>query len=162
MNSTGIFTPQGGAFYTAGSGDGAGNGWLRLTTDGSTYRRGYISTSSSYSSDLGLVVEFDFKTWGNATANLADGFSIFLFDGSIASVSLAQHTGGTLGYLRYNNNGTILSGLSGGYMAVGVDEYGNFLNILRNNGVEVNGQREANNITITGPSTSSLLVATES
>jgi hypothetical protein len=30
---------------------------------------------------MGAVVEFDFKTWTDQTATIADGFSVFLFDG---------------------------------------------------------------------------------
>ena len=149
-NGYGVFVPrthhthpgysnnyQGGnyAAYVEG---GSGNGWLRLTLDGGTYAIGYVYTDRTYTSNLGLVVEFDFKTYGMGTVRtnpkvdipgVADGFSVFLFNGN-TDLSYSWnlgYSGGGLGYMPYGSG----YGLYGGYLAVGVDEYGNFNQLAR-------------------------------
>ena len=142
-NGYGVFTPntrhthtssnyyQGGnyAAYVEG---GSGNGWLRLTLDGGTYAIGYVQTDMSYSSNLGLVIEFDFKVYGLGTirtnpvvniSGVADGFSVFLFNGNTTLTNYnLGYSGGALGYLPWAS----APGLSGAYLGVGIDEYGNF------------------------------------
>ena len=126
-NPTGIFTPMGDAIgYTSGSVDPADNGWLRLTQIGGVGKRGYVLTEGSYSSDMGLTIEFDFKAWNNAGAKIGDGFSVFLFDGSISNTDFRiGGSGGNLGYLPNTVLGQL--GVSGGYLGVGIDGYGGFI-----------------------------------
>jgi uncharacterized repeat protein (TIGR01451 family) len=69
-----------------------------------------------FPSNLGIVVNFQYATWGGQeyAGHRGDGFSFFLMDGSYPpSVGIS---GGGLGY----------TFLPGGYMGVGFDEFGNF------------------------------------
>ncbi len=68
----------------------------------------------------GLHVSFDYYAGGG---NGADGFSFLLLDGSVATPS-AGASGGSLGYGPSGAN----SGLSGAYLGIGFDTFGNFLN----------------------------------
>ena len=117
------------AYLTAARGvDANGQGYLRLN-DATANQKGYFYVLQSFSSGLGLIADFEYKTWRNKDDNTyfgADGFSVFIFDGSItdANFKLGGY-GGSLGYATYNNPaGT--TGLSGGYIGLGFDEYGNF------------------------------------
>ncbi|MDR2041730.1 MAG: DUF11 domain-containing protein, partial [Tannerella sp.] len=116
---TGAFKPAGThAGYTAGSMDidPDGDGWLRLT-DASLTSRGYVLLDGTFPSNMGVVVEFDFKIWAkNISLVPADGISVFLFDGDPDSTFAIGAWGGSLGYVN----------LKPGYMGVGIDEYGGF------------------------------------
>lgn len=140
-NASGIFTPNGHAYYTASKGiDAPGNGWLRLTDD-LTNQLGYVLAEGNFSSKLGLTVEFDFVVWTSATAGPADGFSVFLFNGSVAdNVFRPGAKGGALGYLPTGSE----SGLLDSYLGIGIDEFGNFTN-YSGNGFHPNA------ITVCGP-----------
>ena len=65
----------------------------------------------------------------------ADGMSFFLMDGSVDMTNNAiDHIGswgGSLGYTCSNAN-TDYHGMVGGYLGLGIDEYGNFLNGTQN------------------------------
>jgi uncharacterized repeat protein (TIGR01451 family) len=117
-NETGLFQYSGHAIgYTAGQNiDNPGDGWLRLTNTG-TYQLGYVKLDKTFPSTMGVIVEFDFKTWAN-TSSLADGFSVFLFD---ADPDKTFQIGDAGGYLGYRN-------MKPAYLGMGIDEYGNFSN----------------------------------
>ena len=117
------------AYLTATKGvDPNGQGYLRLT-DATSNQKGYFYVTTSFPSTLGIIADFEYKTWRNTADNTyfgADGFSIFLFDGSTldSNFKLGGY-GGSLGYATYSNPaGT--TGLSGGYVGIGFDEYGNY------------------------------------
>jgi uncharacterized repeat protein (TIGR01451 family) len=102
-----------------GSPDPAGNGWLRLTDLGNN------EASSAYydcaiPTARGLVIEFDYATWGGSGA---DGLSFFLFDGATTTFGVGAN-GGSLGYAQK----TGINGMNGGYLGLGIDEFGNFSN----------------------------------
>lgn len=65
----------------------------------------------------------------------ADGMSFFLMDGSIdmtnSSIDHIGSWGGSLGYSCSNDNPDY-HGMVGGYLGLGIDEYGNFLNGTQN------------------------------
>jgi MSHA biogenesis protein MshQ len=93
--------------------DVAGSGWLRLT-DAVTYETGTaLYTGGSFTPIQTLVMQFDYATWGG---NGADGITLFLYDATKTMSGAAY--GGGLGYC----------GGAGGYLAIGLDEYGNFSN----------------------------------
>jgi gliding motility-associated-like protein len=142
MNGTGIFAPNGHAYYTAARGiDAPGSGWLRLTDDTGD-QLGYVLAEGNYSSRLGLTIEFDFVVWTSSSPTPADGFSVFLFDGSVTDNAFVPGAkGGALGYLPRNSE----SGQSSGYLGIGIDEFGNYTNYV-NNGFHPHA------ITICGPS----------
>jgi hypothetical protein len=113
---TGITAPgwtlSGNAFLTAPSIDAAGAGWLRLT-NAVIDERGLALDTQSFAGNVPVTVRISYVSWGGTGA---DGITVFLFD-STQNMSGAS-LGGGLGYC----NG------AGGYLAVGLDEYGNFSN----------------------------------
>lgn len=106
------WTTSGSAYLTAPSVDAVGDGWLRLT-NAINAEQGQGLSTASFSSNTAVVLKFSFVSWGGTGA---DGLSVFLFD-STQNMSGAQ-VGGGLGYC----------GGAGGYLAIGLDEFGNFAN----------------------------------
>ncbi len=112
-----------------------GGGALRLTND-SDQERGTIISNVPFSlSASGLQVTFTTETYegdsGGANKDGADGISFFLQDAS-APVNYGD-AGGSLGYTCSNQNGPptgypSYDGMVGGYLGLGIDEFGNFLN----------------------------------
>ena len=118
--------------------DPVGSGALRFTNGsvliGTSYKYGYdergaILSSSTFPTGSGIEVTFKTVTYhgnsGGAGGDGADGISFFLQDGSQAPGLGAF--GGSLAYSCSNSN-TPHDGLTGGYIGLGIDEYGNFLN----------------------------------
>jgi gliding motility-associated-like protein len=101
------------------------NGYLRLT-NASRDQKGFAYSTSEFPSKRGLKVEFEYYIYGG---NGADGISFFLFDANAVPFTIGGF-GGSLGYAQYANttptSGSV--GVSGGYLGVGLDEYGNFSN----------------------------------
>lgn len=112
----------GSAYLTAGAGvDPAGNGWLRLTEPVND-TAGFAYYDSAFDISQGAVIQYDYVTWGG---NGADGYSIYLFDATY-SFSVGA-SGGSLGYAQ-KTVAPLNPGLSGGYIGIGVDEFGNYSN----------------------------------
>ncbi len=126
---TGMSSPGwvigGSAYLTASTGvDTAGDGWLRIT-EPLTNQSGFAFFDSPFDISTGVVIQFDYATWGG---NGADGYSVFLFDGSYDAMTFAPGaSGGSLGYDK-KTVAPLHSGLTGGYIGIGIDEYGNFSN----------------------------------
>ncbi|NLR78424.1 gliding motility-associated C-terminal domain-containing protein [Chitinophaga eiseniae] len=121
-NTAGNVTLGGTAKLTSGTIDPAGNGWLRLTED-QPGQVGYAYVNQSFPSTLGVVADFEYLSWRSVNNAGADGFSMFLFSDTVTAFRIGA-PGGSLGYA--NSNGT--PGLNGGYVGIGVDEYGNYGN----------------------------------
>ena len=115
----------GSAYLTASTGvDPAGSGWLRLT-EPKNDQAGFAFLDSPFDISQGVVIQFDYATWGGSGA---DGYSIYLFDGSYdASTFSVGASGGSLGYAQ-KTVAPLDPGLSGGYIGVGIDEFGNYCN----------------------------------
>lgn len=117
------------AYLTAAKGlDANGSGFLRLT-DATGNQKGYMYVKQSFPTSLGVIADFEYKMWRNVADNTyfgADGFTVFLFDGSVDenSFQLGGY-GGSLGYATYSNPANTL-GLTGGYLGLGFDAYGNY------------------------------------
>lgn len=113
------------ARLTAASGiDPAGSGYLRLT-DAVPGQSGYAYINQAFPATTGFVAEFEFACW-NDTALGATGLSVFLFDGTVTPANFALGLGGGgLGYVAANMTWSS-AGLSGGYVGVGLDEWGGF------------------------------------
>jgi gliding motility-associated-like protein len=117
------------AFLTAGGSSASGGtpidkeneGYLRLT-NATRDQKGYAYSTSSFPSVRGLKVEFEYYIYGG---NGADGISFFLFDSKATPFTIGGF-GGSLGYAQYTNTSPTSVGVSGGYLGVGLDEYGNF------------------------------------
>jgi type IV pilus assembly protein PilY1 len=121
--------------------DSIGNGALRFTNgciynggcgNGGHYQSGSIISGNSYSSSAGIQITFKTTTYrgdsgsiGGGISGGADGMSFFLMDGSV-SPNIGS-TGGSLGYSCSNGNADY-HGITGGYIGLGIDEFGNFLN----------------------------------
>ena len=114
------------AYLTSGVEDSVGDGWLRLTKD-LRYQKGYAIVNQSFPSTLGVQVDLEFKIWRiNLKGVGADGFSVFLFDATTDPFIIGGF-GGSLGYAQFDNVGANKSsGLSGGYVGIGLDEFGNY------------------------------------
>jgi len=136
------------AYLTAGIDDLANDGWLRLT-NGDTYQKGFAFINSTFPSTLGILIDFQYTTWRTVPGDPgADGIGVFFFDAT-SSFALGGW-GGSLGYAPNTSAGT--SGLAGGYIGIGLDEYGNFSNPTEGR-VGGPGQR-CNSITLRGATTS--------
>ncbi|GAA3946008.1 hypothetical protein GCM10022278_01460 [Allohahella marinimesophila] len=110
LRSTG-YTPQ-----TVSVGTGGLENRLRLTSAGNSQATG-ITKDVRIPSDSIVEVEFYAHAYGG---NGADGMSVILSDFDVPPVVGAP--GGSLGYAQ--RNGT--SGFAGGWLGIGLDEYGNF------------------------------------
>ncbi|MBV8666850.1 MAG: pilus assembly protein PilY [Burkholderiaceae bacterium] len=123
-----------GGYMAAGVLDPVGNGALRLTNaDGND--AGAIVYNSVFPSTSGIAVTFTSVSYdgnsGSGGGNYpisdgADGMSFFLVDSSVTPTNYGSY-GGSLGYscAQGKNPG---NGATGGYIGLGIDEYGNFLN----------------------------------
>jgi len=101
------------AMLTAPSIDAAGSGWLRLTAAVNSETGEALNTGFSFTSNQPVVVRFNYVSWGGSGA---DGMTVFLYDSSNGSPMMGAVSGGGLGYC----------GGAGGYLGIGLDEYGNF------------------------------------
>ncbi len=120
-------------------------GALRLTNGDTTTgsngnnQTGAIVSNFTFPTNEGLQVTWTSVTYGgnayqnNASTNNksgADGISFFLSDGGTKAAPVAPTVGalgGSLGYSCSNGNGTY-DGVIGGYLGIGMDEFGNFSN----------------------------------
>jgi type IV pilus assembly protein PilY1 len=151
---------QGNSYYTSGNvtlnggyngtmPDTTGQGALRLTNN-TNYETGAIASGFTFPTGSGVNITFVTTTYGG---NGADGMTFFLMDGSVTPTATYTGnslgaSGGSLGYSCSNGNPTF-DGLYGGYIGVGIDEYGNFQNkgdntsggpVFRPNSVSVRGK----------------------
>ncbi|OOG71798.1 cell surface protein [Algoriphagus sp. A40] len=125
------------------------DGVLRLTTN-QLNQRGFVYFDIPFPSTYGLKVEFEYFSYGGTGLYLADGLSVFLFDGDTQNFNPGGF-GGSLGYAQRSSE----PGLSNGYLGIGFDEYGNFGNSSegRNGGFAGIGQNVLvpNAIVLRGP-----------
>lgn len=102
------------------------SGWLRLTS-ASNNQAGSWQMKDSFPTSLGIVAEFTYATYGGKgfDGKRGDGMAFFLADGSAAA-----GTGAAGGALGYACAGSVLrctsSGVPGGFLGIGLDEFGNF------------------------------------
>jgi type IV pilus assembly protein PilY1 len=120
--------------------DPAGSGALRMTNY-YTQAGSIISSGTPFPSSQGLQVIFKTVTYGGdkggAGGDGADGIGFFLMDGGYNPYDTGAF-GGSLGYtcsnvnldahLRADGTPRQYDGLAHGYLGLGIDEYGNFLN----------------------------------
>ncbi|MEG4944454.1 DUF4347 domain-containing protein, partial [Microcoleus sp. F4-D5] len=100
--------------------DPPGSGALRLTS-ANVNQSAFVIYNSPISSTDGLKVTFDLFAYNGSTG--ADGVSFFLIDGTTTPTA-AGGFGGSLGYAPNDTSST--PGIAGGYLGVGLDEFGNF------------------------------------
>lgn len=126
--------------------DTAGNGALRLTN--SFNQNGAVIDTQPYASNQGIQVTFTTYTYGGNSGGTAgdgaDGIGFYLLGAATTNnipntlnnadaVPSLGAFGGSLGYSCSNTNSPY-DGMSGAYMGLGIDEFGNFLNSPDNTG----------------------------
>ncbi|MFN5331606.1 MAG: PKD domain-containing protein [Bacteroidota bacterium] len=124
-------------------------GVLRLTNN-QLNQRGHVYLDIPFPSTYGLKAEFEYFSYGGTGQFLADGLTVFFFDGD-TPVFNAGGFGGSLGYAPRNQE----PGLSNAYMGIGFDEYGGFGNSQEGrtgafNTLDANG-RAADAVVVRGP-----------
>ncbi len=101
------------------------SGWLTLTDD-SPFLSGNAILNAPFSSSDNIIVEFEYSTAilnnNNNCVDIGDGLTFFLIDGT-APPSVGG-SGGALGYTSNSLNPS--GGITGGFVGVGLDEFGNF------------------------------------
>jgi Ca2+-binding RTX toxin-like protein len=115
--------PSGGLAGNPGTPDLAGDGALRLTGNANNQAT-FVLYNKPISSSQGLSITFDFFAYNSTTGQGGDGISFFLVDAAETRPITAGGFGGSLGYA--NSGGT--TGIEGGYVGIGFDEFGNFSN----------------------------------
>ncbi|KAL1924498.1 uncharacterized protein VTP21DRAFT_4152 [Calcarisporiella thermophila] len=117
--------------------DRPGDGSLRLTNH-ETFQNGFILNHRALPSEKGLRIDLGFSFYGSATApNSADGVSIFLLDADKPLPPVPGRYGGGLGYI----------GIEGGYIGIGLDEFGNFSRdrVREPNSIAIRGSTNSGN-----------------
>lgn len=117
LKSSGTYTP------------GYVNGRMQLT-DNNTYRSTAITKDYEFSASQNLIIaEFTHYAYGG---DGADGMALILYDSSVGANPTVGVTGGSLGYAQGSSayaqcpNGC--PGFQGGWLGLGIDEYGNYSN----------------------------------
>lgn len=109
-----------------------GLGVLRLTSNRGD-QAGFALFDTPIPSRNGLVITFDTFVYGGSQPERlpgADGISFFLINGSV-SPARAGAFGGSLGYAQRRiagAGGADRGGVEGGYVGIGLDEFGNYSN----------------------------------
>lgn len=130
--------------------DAVNFGALRLTNGDTTTggngnnQTGAVVSNFTFPTNEGLQVTWTSVTYGGNAYNNgsggsgalsgADGISFFLSDGGTPASPVPPTVGalgGSLGYSCSNGNGTY-DGVVGGYLGIGMDEFGNFSNATDN------------------------------
>jgi Ca2+-binding RTX toxin-like protein len=111
--------PAGGLAGNPGVAETSGDGALRLTSN-TNNQSAFVLYDKPISASQGISVTFDFFAYNGSTG--ADGISFFLVDAAETRPITAGGFGGSLGYA---NSGST-TGLEGGYVGIGFDEFGNF------------------------------------
>ena len=111
---------------TAPSIDTAGSGWLRMTSSATNQATYAYDTNAFAAAHATITATFNYASY-NGTG--ADGITFFLADAS-KTFGVGAY-GGSLGYAQKTaagGGGADISGMNGGYIGVGIDEFGNFAN----------------------------------
>ncbi len=123
--------PTGGIAGLTTAIDTPGDGALRLT-NANLDQSAFVLFNQAFDSNKGVNITFDLFAYGGTPyedggfgPQPGDGLSFFLADGATSGEINPGAFGGSLGYASNVNNG---AGLTGGYIGVGFDEYGNFSN----------------------------------
>jgi type IV pilus assembly protein PilY1 len=123
---------------------------LGICTGGGHQQNGAIISGTAYSSTAGIQITFKTTTYrgDSGGGDGADGMSFFLIDGSVTP-NIGSF-GGSLGYTCNNGSNPDYHGMIGGYIGLGIDEYGNFLNPGDNTSTPSGGSQIGNRIGMRG------------
>lgn len=106
--------------------DPNGSGWLRLTSSSGNQATYAYNSTAFNAANATIAVQFNYASY-NGTG--ADGLTFFLADAS-KTFGVGAY-GGSLGYAQKTlagGGGADINGMNGGYIGLGVDEYGNYAN----------------------------------
>jgi autotransporter-associated beta strand protein len=120
------YTPVLTASSAGGNIDTSGNGWLRMTSSSTNQATYAYDTNSFAAANATITATFNYASYNGSGA---DGITFFLADASKTFAVGAY--GGSLGYAQKTNaggGGADINGMNGGYIGVGIDEFGNFSN----------------------------------
>ena len=95
------------------------DGVLRLT-DAQQEQNGYVYIDIPFSPAYGIKASFEYFMYGGTGA---DGLTVFLFDAAVQNFSPGGF-GGSFGYAQRNGQ----PGMTGGYLGLGFDSFGNYGN----------------------------------
>lgn len=108
-----------------------GQGALLLTPPVNDQTGAILSAFSPFPLSQGINITFTTYTFGGSgdglASNGADGIVFFLTDGTQTAPTTTGGEGGSMGYDCSDDNG-VYDGVAYGYLGLGIDEYGNFLN----------------------------------
>lgn len=114
------------------------NGML-LTPASNTQFGAVFINNKQFSSNNGIKISFEYSIYGGTGA---DGISVFLFDASISNPVVGSKGRGLgFAYNRANNEwpATRKAGLTGGYLSIGLDAYGNNKSVVYQGEERLNG-----------------------
>jgi type IV pilus assembly protein PilY1 len=141
-------------FLLSGMSSTPGKGALLLTPAQNNQTGAILSAFPPFPMSQGIQITFTTYTFGGDSGgtahNGADGIVFFLTDGTQAPPTKTGAEGGSMGYDCSNDNG-VYDGVAYGYLGLGIDEYGNFLNTGDNGSVGIyNSRNTANGTTAHG------------
>ncbi|TAN08560.1 MAG: hypothetical protein EPN36_00170 [Rhodanobacteraceae bacterium] len=145
VGGTTTWTWMNGQTYTVPTSDTtAGKGALLLTPAADNQTGAILSGFPPFPLSQGIQITFTTYTYGGDSGGTAkdgaDGIVFFLTDGTQTLPTEAGAEGGSMGYGCSNVNG-VYDGVAYGYLGLGIDEYGNFLNSGDNGSVGVYNSR---------------------
>lgn len=144
------------AYLTAGVIDAEGEGYLRLTSNEHD-QSGIAGSGQVFPTHKGFIIEFEYlmydglRIFGNPTFPTGDGICFFMEDSSVNRFNFhAGAFGGSLGYAQKVVDGTLIPGISKGYIGIGFDAVGNFATAAEG---RVGGKStpDTSSVTIRGP-----------
>ena len=131
----------------------AGQGALLLTPPKNNQTGAILSAFAPFPLSQGIQVTFTTYTYGGDKGGTArdgaDGIVFFLTDGTQTAPTQAGAEGGSMGYGCSNVNG-VYDGVAYGYLGLGIDEFGNFLNSGDNGNVGILNSRATGGTTANG------------
>lgn len=106
--------------------DPTGSGWLRLTSSSGNQATYAYNSTAFNGTNATIAVQFNYASYDGTGA---DGLTFFLADAS-KTFGVGAY-GGSLGYAQktlVGGGGANINGMNGGYIGLGIDEYGNYAN----------------------------------
>ncbi|HKU17784.1 MAG TPA: PilC/PilY family type IV pilus protein [Candidatus Saccharimonadales bacterium] len=164
------WTALGDACLTAGNGSGsipacsssifpadpANQGALLLTPAKNDQTGAILSAFAPFPLSQGIQITFTTYTFGGDSGgtakNGADGIVFILTDGTQTQPTTPGAEGGSMGYGCSNGNG-VYDGIVYGYLGLGIDEYGNFLNSGDNGSQGIYNSNDPSGTTSNGSNT---------
>ncbi|MBW4515172.1 MAG: DUF4347 domain-containing protein [Timaviella obliquedivisa GSE-PSE-MK23-08B] len=132
-----------------GGTDIVGNGALRLTSNANNQAT-FVLYDKPFSATEGLSITFDFFAYNGSAG--ADGISFFLIDAAETRPITSGGYGGSLGYANSIDPSTLapIAGIEGGYVGIGLDEFGNFSSATEGRIGEAVGGRKIDSVAVRG------------